>query len=695
MFRPTSPQTSMLESQFVLPPAKRRRLEKSWAHVFRTLVMPAIDEEVFRECFDDDDAGRPNKSIRLLVGLHLLKEWDDLTDRQVLDQLEYNLQWHYALGVEPGTAHTCQKTLHNFRVRLMQGARAKEMFESITCRLVQADGLSFGRQRLDSTHVISNIAVLTRLGLFVETITKFLRQVRREAPDRLEALDDGYVARYLDRAGYFGDVKKKEARRRLPVVAQDLLGLVRAFSDDPDIRQWESYQLMERLLEEQCEVVEGDESAEDVGAASPIEVTEPRNASDVDPNDGTDVDIDSTAEDDAVVDEDATDGDGDEELATHTDGAAERDGGDTMVEDGADAAVEGSDGAAHEGGDDDDTIEGKDDAAVEASDGHTVEGDADDNAETAEATPRAVLKPARTIASDSLQSPHDPDATYGHKGKGYEVQLVETCEATNPYQVVTGVDVHGAHVSDQKATVRMVDQLAGIGLAPKTLLADTNYGSGDNIVACGQRSVDLLAPVRDPDAPTTTNHWAHPVEHGPSGEASRDTDDTPATNGQGPAMDLADFRFNATYDRMVRCPGGQVPARQETRDAPIPYRAEFDPEQCRGCPIADRCPAQELRSGLRVVRWQAKKAATATRQRQQRSSTFKEAYKLRSGVESTASEFKNRHGGAKPRVRGGARISAMAFLKAAALNTKRAVQHHVEGLIDKLDPAADPVPAPV
>ena len=43
----------------------------------------------------------------------------------------------------------------------------------------------------------------------------------------------------------------------------------------------------------------------------------------------------------------------------------------------------------------------------------------------------------------SLQSPSDPDVTYGHKGKGYEVQLVETCGENNPFEVVTAVSVNG------------------------------------------------------------------------------------------------------------------------------------------------------------------------------------------------------------------------------------------------------------
>jgi hypothetical protein len=37
-------------------------------------------------------------------------------------------------------------------------------------------------------------------------------------------------------------------------------------------------------------------------------------------------------------------------------------------------------------------------------------------------------------SSSSLQSPSDPDATYGHKGKGYEAQIAETCDEENAFQ---------------------------------------------------------------------------------------------------------------------------------------------------------------------------------------------------------------------------------------------------------------------
>ena len=45
MFVPTDRQKSLLECQFLLPPAKATRLKKSWAAPFRERVLPLIDEE--------------------------------------------------------------------------------------------------------------------------------------------------------------------------------------------------------------------------------------------------------------------------------------------------------------------------------------------------------------------------------------------------------------------------------------------------------------------------------------------------------------------------------------------------------------------------------------------------------------------------------------------------------------------------
>ena len=84
-----------------------------------------------------------------------------------------------------------------------------------------------------------------------------------------------------------------------------------------------------------------------------------------------------------------------------------------------------------------------------------------------------ALREPREVRSDSLQTPHDPAVTYsGHKGKGYEVQVAETCESDNAVQMITHVEVTPSSGSD--SVVRRVGE-RGIG----QLWADT-HGSGRN-----------------------------------------------------------------------------------------------------------------------------------------------------------------------------------------------------------------------
>lgn len=575
MFRPTSPQTSLLESRFLVPPEKRARLERSWAEVFRVRVLPLIDEEPFRECFSDD-TGRPNRSIRLLVGLHILKEADDLTDEQVLEQLEFNLQWQHALGVVPDDAHICQKTLHNFRVRLLQSERGKAVFDQVTTAIAKADGLSVARQRLDSTHVISNIAVLTRLGVFAETIASFLRELKSTAPEKLAALKAEYRKRYLEREGYFSDMKREQARRRLPVVAADLHRLITNFRDDSAVTALPSYQLMQRVFDEQCVVM-------------PAEA-----------------------------------------------------------------------GAPHE-----------------------PSGDEDSPSEPPEPTERVELREPKEISSQSVQSPYDPDATYGHKGKGYEAQVVETCVEENPYQVITDVDVNGAHASDQHAVVPAVDRLAEKGMRPDELIADTGYGSGENIVACAQRDVDLQAPVQDPHRAPAADRWAAPVDGADPHPTAAGAEAGAPEGGaeEGAKLGLERFDFSSDFESIVTCPAGKEPTRQWGTHGGARVTAEFDPAACASCPLAAACPAKPRRAGgPPQLGWRPAEVATTTRQIQQKTPEFKERYKIRSGIESTNSVLKGSMGAGELRVRGQPRVTLAIRLKALALNVSRSLAYHLERL---------------
>ena len=214
MFRIRDPQESLWQSQFLVTPKKAKRLERSWAEVFRNEALPLIDEERFAPMYCVDN-GRPNRAVQTVLGVHLLKEMFNLTDDEALEQLEFNLLWHHALRLDIEETHLPQKTLHNFRVRLMQHDGGRLAFQETTDRIIQALGIRTGKQRLDSTHIMSNIATLTRLGLFCETMRLFLRALRWEHPELRPGVPEGLLGRYLKEEDEATPTTRTPARGRV------------------------------------------------------------------------------------------------------------------------------------------------------------------------------------------------------------------------------------------------------------------------------------------------------------------------------------------------------------------------------------------------------------------------------------------------------------------------------------------------
>ena len=97
-----------------------------------------------------------------------------------------------------------------------------------------------------------------------------------------------------------------------------------------------------------------------------------------------------------------------------------------------------------------------------------------------------TLKAPKEIASSSLQNPSDPEAGYdGHKGQGYQVQVMETYCAGEAIKdktlnLITHVEVEPAHVSDVHALIPALEATKERGLAPQEVLADSLYGSDEN-----------------------------------------------------------------------------------------------------------------------------------------------------------------------------------------------------------------------
>jgi hypothetical protein len=251
MYKKTPPQIKLFGIETQISPSLRGRLESSWAHFFRCEVLPIL----FRK--EDDYAmlygktGRPNFSVARLLGLSLLQEWNDLSDQEALDTFSFDVRWRYALDINDEEDSLSRRSLVEFRRRL--AAKDPEMklvrtvFDHIRDSAIKKLGLSVSHQRLDSTHIISNIRIRGRFTLFANTLNLFLKSLDSDHLTRVPtAIREWHNS---EPEGWFG-LGPAEQKIKLEELAQYLHELIVLFEKD---ELGEPYQLLTRLFSEQCE----------------------------------------------------------------------------------------------------------------------------------------------------------------------------------------------------------------------------------------------------------------------------------------------------------------------------------------------------------------------------------------------------------------------------------------------------------
>jgi hypothetical protein len=128
---------------------------------------------------------------------------------------------------------------------------------------------------------------LGRSGLFTRSNHKFLVNLKRRLPQcfaELEQEQTDLVGRYLaEKAlGCFSMVKPAESEKTLALVSQDLYLLVERFHNNQEVASLHSYQLLRRVLHEQC-TISDEESLGAIAVAKPSK--EVRSASLQNPSD--------------------------------------------------------------------------------------------------------------------------------------------------------------------------------------------------------------------------------------------------------------------------------------------------------------------------------------------------------------------------------------------------------------------------
>ena len=264
---------------------------------------------------------------------------------------------------------------------------------------------------------------------------------------------------------------------------------------------------------------------------------------------------------------------------------------------------------------------------------------------------KLIPKPKKEISSDSLQSAYDEDATFRKKGNvsqsGYVLEISETCNKDNPFQLITDYTLKPNNVSDVK-------------ILPERLpIIKENTGCTDMNVdgAFHSEKVYQAAEKAEIKIHLTNMTGTEPTKKIP----------------------LSEFDIDKTTNIINKCPGGHIPSRTGVSGGQT--SAHFPHEACDNCEFRDQCYSKKQVKDS-VVRISIK-AIDTSRKREIMKEARKENTSMRAGIEGTNSALK-RKGLDKVEVRGGIKTSIVSGLKVTVQNIKRMIKYKQGGYKPKI-----------
>ncbi|GAA3478123.1 hypothetical protein GCM10018966_026530 [Streptomyces yanii] len=185
----------------------------------RDRLAEVFADEPFADAFGV--RGAPGMSPAVLSLVTVLQFAENLTDRQAAAMAVRAIDWKYAIGAEltdTGFDHT---VLTKFRTRIAGHGLERTVFDRLLAHCREAGLIGAGgKQRTDSTHVISAVRDLNRLELAGESVRAALEALAVAAPAWLaEHIDVAEFAhRYGPRVNGWTMPESKTRRDRLGLV---------------------------------------------------------------------------------------------------------------------------------------------------------------------------------------------------------------------------------------------------------------------------------------------------------------------------------------------------------------------------------------------------------------------------------------------------------------------------------------------
>lgn len=348
-------------------PIAYRKLTNGWQGVFRRSLLELMPVAELEKEFSDT-SGRPSKELYSMAGLVVIAQMKGWTPDEAAEAYMLDQGVQYALNVGRHGVELSSRSVERFQRLFREQDLAQKVFDRVARTLVSNLEVAVDQQRVDSTHVFSNMASLSRTQLMLSCLRRFLAQLKRHHNGQYAEVNADLRARCeaKDSKIFGGCAKDAESRRRLrQQVAEDMLAVVQQFASHERIGAMTSYKALARCLNEQCEIAE------------------------------------------------------------------------------------------------------------------------------------QKVQVRKTVPGRAMQNSSDLDATLdGHKGKGYQVQIAETCNPNNPVQLITCAIPETAADEDGDALPKVVAQLEQNEHKPDIILADAHYGSDDNEQMCRGKEIELVAPVR-------------------------------------------------------------------------------------------------------------------------------------------------------------------------------------------------------
>jgi len=259
-----------------------------------------------------------------------------------------------------------------------------------------------------------------------------------------------------------------------------------------------------------------------------------------------------------------------------------------------------------------------------------------------------ALRSVEAVSAGSLQSPHDPHATYRVKGGtayrgGYVINVSETCDPDNPLQLVTDVEVAPNQTDDSHLLERSLDRQGERGICVEKVTVDGGYTGPTAERAAERHRVDLRAT---------------------------------RVRGRGSAphrLGWETYSWMIGRDRQplrVGCPKGQI-ATLEPGGTKGRFIARFDHAACAACPLFKHgCRVHPRRAGPTL--YVRRRTIEVAWRRQQ---LCPQDTPIRAVIEATIRSLKRPFRAGKLPVRGLTRAKMVVYGSALMVNLRRLHRH--------------------